>query len=104
MRTIRIALLVVFASILMTVAADAATRVYVRVAPPRTVVERTVVAPHPNWVWQPGYHRWTGNEYTWVAGTWAAPPYRHAHWIAGHWRHTSRGYYWVEGHWSRSRR
>jgi len=76
------------------------TRVYVRVGPPRAIVETRVVAPGPHHAWIAGYHRWDGAAYVWVPGRWELPPAgRHA-WAAGHWAHHRRnGYYWVEGHW-----
>ncbi len=74
-------------------------RVYVRTGPPPVVHERVVVAPGPEYVWVPGYYRWSGREYVWVAGRYERPPRGHAHWVAGHWVHESRGWYFVEGHW-----
>ena len=73
--------------------------VYVRIAPPVPVTEVTVVAPGPEFVWIPGYHRWDGAAYIWVAGRWERPPRPHAVWVAGEWRHHRNGWYWVEGHW-----
>ena len=76
-------------------------RVYVTVAPPAPVVERVVVSPGPGYVWQPGYHVWNGNAYTWTPGAWVVAPYARARWIPGHWISTRRGYYWDAGHWVR---
>lgn len=85
------------------VATVAAAQVYVRVGPPEH--PREIVPPppheHPDWAWHDGYQRWDGRAYVWVPGTYVAPPYRHAHWVPGHWRPTPRGYVWVEGHWRR---
>src|SRR5206468_4058280 len=53
-------------------AADA--RIYVRVGPPRAIVETRVVAPGPQHVWITGYHRWDGAAYVWVPGRWELPP------------------------------
>jgi hypothetical protein len=91
-----------FATVL-GIATAAGAQVYVRIGPPPH--PREVVPPvpreHPDWVWHEGYHRWDGRGYVWVPGAYVAPPYRHAHWVPGHWRPTPRGYVWVEGHWRR---
>jgi hypothetical protein len=57
------------------------------------------VAPAPEHVWSPGYYRWDGAGYIWVAGHWEARPRARAVWVPGHWRHTRHGWYWIEGHW-----
>jgi hypothetical protein len=90
-----------FAAVLAASTAIAGAQVYVRVGPPAPRHEVVPVAPHPGWVWQPGYHRWDGAHYVWVPGAYAAPPYEHARWIPGHWANGPRGYYWIEGHWVR---
>jgi hypothetical protein len=81
--------------------ADAGARVYVRVGPPKAVVETRVVAPSARHVWVAGYHRWDGRAYVWVPGRWELPPARYRTWVPGHWAHERGGYYWVEGHWRR---
>lgn len=73
--------------------------VYVRVRPPLPVPEVRVVAPGPEFVWIPGYHRWDGAAYVWVAGRWDRPPRPRAVWVEGHWRHARGGWYWTEGRW-----
>jgi hypothetical protein len=75
------------------------TRVYVRVGPPRAVVEARVVAPGPGYVWLPGFHTWNGAAYVWTPGRWARPPRARARWVAPRWRHDRHGWYLVEGHW-----
>ena len=40
--------------------------VFVRVVPPRPVVERVVRAPGPGYVWVGGYYRWDGHTYIWT--------------------------------------
>jgi len=80
----------------------AGAQVVVRIGPPPPrPVEVVPVAPHPGWVWQPGYHRWDGHGYVWVPGHYSEPPYEHAHWVEGHWDHRGGGYVWVDGHWHR---
>ncbi len=81
--------------------AGADERIYVRIGPPRAVVETRIVRPSPRHVWIAGYHRWDGNAYVWVPGRWELPPEgRYHRWSAGHWaRDRHHGYYWVEGRW-----
>ena len=100
MRTLsRFATLAVLTGLLMVSAAEARTRVFVRIGPPPIVVERPVASPGAGYVWQPGFHQWNGNSYAWRAGTWVQPPHRHSRWVAGRWVHERNGYYWQEGRW-----
>jgi hypothetical protein len=75
--------------------------VYVRVAPPRPVVERVVRGPGPGYVWVGGYYRWSGRAYAWVPGSWVLPPRPHAVWVAPRWDYVrARGsYVFVQGYW-----
>ncbi len=74
-------------------------QVYVRVGPPRPIIERRPPPPQPGWAWRAGYHRWDGVRYVWVPGEYVAPPRPRAVWIDGGWVHGPRGYYWREGRW-----
>jgi hypothetical protein len=70
------------------------------VAPPPAVrVKEVGVAPAPGYVWIPGYHRWTGNEYVWIPGRWVLPPRAGATWVAP--RYVQVGDAWVfhKGYW-----
>ncbi len=93
------ALTVLLALCMTPLAAIAQVGVVVHVAPPAPVVEHYGPAPHPGWVWQPGYHVWDGNRYVWHAGIWVAPPHPGAVWVAHRWVHKNGGYVLVEGHW-----
>ena len=77
----------------------AAAEVVIRIAPPRAVVERRMVAPGPGYVWVGGYHRWDGNAYAWTPGVWQQPPRPGARWVAHRWVHRHGGWVLVEGHW-----
>src|SRR5689334_13811112 len=57
----------------LSVSASAAA-IFVRVAPPRPIVERFTVRPGPSYVWIGGYYRWSGQLYVWVPGRWTYPP------------------------------
>jgi hypothetical protein len=76
-----------------------AADIFVKIAPPRPVVETRVAAPGPGYVWTPGYHRWDGHAYVWTPGAWVMPPRPHARWVAHRWVHRNGGYVMVEGHW-----
>ncbi|MBV9155144.1 MAG: YXWGXW repeat-containing protein [Acidobacteriaceae bacterium] len=95
----------VFSTALLGIAlavGSANAQVYVRIAPPAPRREVIIERPGPNYVWVGGYHRWEGNGYVWVPGTWVVPPQPYYHrWVPGHWKHTWHGWVWVEGHWRR---
>ena len=74
-------------------------RFYVPVGPPAPLADVRVVAPGPNYVWVPGYHRWDGAAYAWVPGAWQLPPQPRAMWVPGHWAHERHGWFFVQGHW-----
>jgi hypothetical protein len=99
--TSRLATLAFLASMLVIPAAEARTRVYLRIGPPPIVVERPVLAPGPDFIWQPGYHVWNGRAYEWRSGAWAHRPHRYSRWVPGHWVSARRGYYWESGYWIR---
>ena len=77
----------------------AGAQVVIRIGPPQHAPDVIVASPHEGWVYQPGYHRYDGEHYVWVGGTWVEPPHPHAQWVAGHWSHRGEGYVWVDGHW-----
>jgi hypothetical protein len=74
-------------------------RLYVRVGPPGPIVETRIVAPGPGYEWVPGFYRWDGREYGWVAGRWELPPRARARWVPGHWAQDRRGWYFIDGRW-----
>ena len=76
-----------------------AADVFVRVAPPRPVIETRTVSPGRGYYWTPGYHRWDGRAYAWSPGQWVMPPRPRARWVPAHWAHRRGGYVFVEGHW-----
>ncbi len=77
----------------------AGAQVYVRVGPPRPMVERRPPPPHPGYAWREGYHRWDGAHYVWTPGEYVAPPRAGAVWVGGGYVHDRRGYYYRDGRW-----
>jgi hypothetical protein len=86
---------------MLSFALASGAQIVVHIAPPPRPEEAAPPIPseHPGWVWQPGYHRWDNDHYTWVAGAYVQPPYEHAHWIEGHWDRRGEDWIWVPGHW-----
>ncbi len=74
---------------------------YVRLRPPIPIFETRILAPGPDYVWIPGFYRWDGGAYLWVAGRWERPPAHYHTWVPGRWERNRRGWYRVEGHWRR---
>lgn len=70
--------------------------------PPAARVE-PVPAPPPGapraYVWRPGYWRWNGHRYIWIAGRYVRPPRPHAAWVPAHWAQRRGRWVWVPGHW-----
>jgi hypothetical protein len=83
----------------LSVSAAHAAAVYVRVGPPAPVREVIVARPTPRSVWIPGYYRWSGVNYAWVAGYWTVPPRTRTVWVPGYWAHQRSGYVWMPGYW-----
>ncbi len=90
--------LIAAAVLALPASASASTRIYVRVGPPAPVVE-TVVVARPGYVWVPGFYRWSGRAYVWVAGRYVVPPRPRAVWVPGHWVQEPRGWFWIGGAW-----
>ena len=75
-------------------------QIVVRIGPPPPrPVEVVPAAPHADWVWVPGYHRWDGHGYVWVPGAYRRPPHHGAVWVAGEWREERGGHVWHAGYW-----
>jgi hypothetical protein len=83
----------------LALSASSYADIYVRVGPPRPLVERRIPPPGRGYVWTPGYHRWDGARYLWVPGAWVLPPRPRARYVAPHWVHRRGGWVFIEGHW-----
>jgi hypothetical protein len=85
----------------ISVPGQAAVGVFVRVAPPRPVVEYVVPAPAPRMVWASGFYQWNRRAYAWAPGYWAYPPVPAAIWVAPKWMYqpSRGGYVFVAGYW-----
>jgi hypothetical protein len=84
----------------LAVPANAAA-VFVRVAPPRPVVEHVVRRPGPGYVRVGGHYGWSGRAYVWGPGRWMVPPRPAAVWVAPRWAYVParKGYVFVAGFW-----
>ncbi len=79
---------------------SANAQIVVRIGPPPPhPVEAVPPPPHAGYVWVPGYHRWDGHAYVWVAGAYRRPPHRGAVWVPGEWREERGGHVWHAGYW-----
>ena len=87
----------VFAGVLAV--SPLAAEVFVRIGPPRAVVETRGPMPGRGYVWIKGYHNWEGNRHVWVPGHWVMPPRSRARWVEHRWVRRRGGYVLVEGHW-----
>jgi hypothetical protein len=83
----------------VTTTGPATGEVLVTQAPPSVRVETQTIAPGTNYIWTPGYWRWTGTTYVWVSGSWVVRPRATAVWVEGHWVRRPTGWVWIAGHW-----
>jgi hypothetical protein len=79
--------------------AKAGGGVFVRFGPPPPPREVIYVRPGPQYVYVPGYYRWTGRKHRWTRGYWAKPPRPHAVYVPGYWAPQRGGYVFVGGYW-----
>jgi len=89
-------------ALLLTASGWAQDRVIViHTAPPPPREEQIAPQPpeHADWSWHPGYYRWDGSQYAWVAGHYEQAPRPHSTWVEGHWVERDGGWVWAEGHW-----
>ena len=68
-------LLAAVGGIVLSASLAAGAQVAIRIGPPPRPVERIPPPPpeHRDWAWHAGYHRWDGNAYVWVPGTYVEP-------------------------------
>ena len=69
-------------------------------APPPLRAEVVPLARRPGWVWAPGYWRWTGRRYVWIAGRWLAPRPGFIY-IPAHWERVGGAWLFVPARWAR---
>ena len=93
----RLAAVAAFASVL---GVAHAARTIVTIAPPEPVVEQVGVAPHPGWVYRPGYYNWIDGRYVWINGAWAAPRVGYR-WHPHAWVKERGGWRLHAGYWAR---
>jgi hypothetical protein len=81
----------------------AGVHVYLRFGPPPPVRTVTVVRPakpYRHAVWVAGHWKYDCGRYIWVDGHWIKAR-RHYVYVQPHWVRTPRGFYFVPGHWVR---
>jgi hypothetical protein len=76
-------------------------RFYAPFAPPAARVEVIGVAPSARHFWAPGYYRWTGRQYVWIAGRWELRRPGVVY-VAPHWVREYGRYVYVPGRWVRT--
>jgi len=67
--------------------------------PPAPLVETTVAAPEPGFVWVDGYWGWTGGRWEWNRGHWNRPPHAGAVWVHPHYYVRNGRHMYEHGHW-----
>lgn len=69
-------------------------------APPAARYESPGRAPSNRHFWSPGYHRWSGREYTWYPGRWYERRDRYEY-VSPHWENRYGRWEYIPGHWAR---
>lgn len=93
----RILQISLFALTVLTSATAAGMRAPISPPPPPLV--GMTARPGPGYVWMPGYYRWDGHRYYWVAGKWTVPPRGRRAWVPGRWVRRGGVHIWTEGRW-----
>lgn len=94
-KTLVIRLILAAGSATMACATDA----FVRVGPPRSIVESRSISPGRSYVWQPGYQNRDGNSHNWSPGHWAQSPQGHGRWQQKRGKKRGDGWVLIERHW-----
>jgi hypothetical protein len=66
--------------------------------PPAPIVEATVIAPGPSFVWVGGCWMWHGR-WVWEHGHWDRPPHPGAVWVAHRYVYRGGRHVWIRGGW-----
>jgi hypothetical protein len=66
--------------------------------PPEPVYEEQTDAPSPGQYWVPGYWQWTGSDWGWYYGAWAAPPEGRIY-VEPYYEHVNGHVVYVRGYW-----
>jgi hypothetical protein len=67
--------------------------------PPLPANQEQPPAPAANSMWTPGYWAWGQYGYSWVPGTWVAPPAVGLYWTPGYWASSLGVFTWSPGFW-----
>ncbi len=74
------------------------TAVVVADAPPAPIVEETVVAPGPGYIWITGTWVWS-DHWVWQRGYWTRPPRAGAVWVPGRYAYHNGAHVYYRGKW-----
>jgi hypothetical protein len=74
------------------------TAVVVADPPPPPIVEETVLAPGPGYIWITGTWVWT-DRWVWQRGYWARPPRAGAVWVPGRYAYRNGAHVYYRGKW-----
>ncbi|ATB38510.1 hypothetical protein CYFUS_003945 [Cystobacter fuscus] len=69
-------------------------------APPAPQMETPPPAPAPSYTWAPGYWYWSGVNWSWVTGSWMAPPRPDLVFVTPRWVRRGPSWYFVGGGWA----
>ncbi|MET0403731.1 MAG: hypothetical protein ABW123_15075 [Cystobacter sp.] len=69
-------------------------------APPAPQYESPPPAPAPSYTWAPGYWYWSGANWTWITGSWMAPPRPGLAFVTPRWVRRGPSWYFVGGGWA----
>ena len=103
MRTLVVVRSLVFALVLMCLAAGSFAQIGISVAfgPPAIPVYEQPICPGDGYIWTPGYWAWDGDgdDYYWVPGTWVEAPEVGFMWTPGYWGWGGSAFFFHEGYW-----
>jgi len=103
MRTLVVVRSLLFALVLMCLAAGSFAQIGISVAfgPPAIPVYEQPICPGDGYIWIPGYWAWDadGDDYYWVPGTWVEAPEVGFLWTPGYWGWGGSTFFFHEGYW-----
>lgn len=84
-----------------TVAQAQSIAISVRFGPPPIPYYVQPPAPHPDYIWSPGYWAYDPDHgYYWVPGTWVLAPEAGLYWTPGYWAWNGATFIFTSGYWA----